>query len=733
MIRQYRTLPSYLPKKSFYIFFVLDTQAEIALTPNPIVNITEQSVQPVEIKMKIPFIPVKTAGIIPNKMNLHTTLIPQGYGRIPLHSPMVFQRPLHPYTHAPIFRRPVPYRRPPQGHMHHQYAAAASTQHNYIIKKPFYRPPPQRPLMMAPQYHRPMVKPRIPMQHAATSIKTFHFTLAPHNLPLKLRKVPSSTSTTTTTTTTSPPPPTQPTKVTPADIKPSPPILPSDVIVLNAQDTLNIPVAVNTGFNPHSVVVEGGFKPIIASKISEPTAQDRSSIVDENDEEEEVITKNEDVENPSKEVPDEIVDKTEESIIADLASEIVSAIAEDERKENPFQGQQPETFEPMFIPSPPDRRNGSNTKKPLPDEGLAPPISPLHHRNSPQTNRKNVHQYSIIRPRPGLVRRPLYPNNIIPPFRIRGSPTFRYQQNEEALEDEMAMAADRMDSYYLPPGDTSVSPGVVVTYDGKSVTDAGLAAPLGIKSTRVPMGTADFIRGTPQFVPYRGEIPPPVPDVISPENIPQLRKQNQQLAHSLPEQFKHQNDAFPDPPPIKSTQLALVQSDELNYEGSEIKEVTALNKTNKTKKHAVKKTSNSKEDEEEMMSTVDDRWPFLTKEENVNEEENKNPTTEIKYSTTVTESNANNKRERRSAHHEPEHEEHKNPTTEIKDSTTVTESNANNKRERRSAHHEPDHEEHNYKHKEHDRSQNEARSAAETYNMISSVILSTALIVTFYL
>jgi hypothetical protein len=430
------------------------------------------------------------------------------------------------------------------------------------------------------------------------------------------------------------------------------PILPSDITVLGPNDS-HIPVAVNTGFNPHSVVVEGGFKPIINSKSAE--AEDRSTVVDE---ELEIIT----------EKPDAGTNKPGEATVK-LDLEVVVATGDEDRKDNPFQGQQPETFEPMFIPSPPDRnaaQNGSNVKKPILAEELTPPVAHLNHHHSLEPNRKNGQPIVMIHQRPGLVRRPLFPNNIMPPFRIPvrgGSPTFRYQQSDDYTEDETPMAAERMDSY-ISPADGSIPSGVVVTYDGKSVASSISLAPAAIKDIRHPSGTADLIRATPQFAPFRGEIPPPVPNVISPENIPQLSKENQQQAQTLPEEFKQQTNAFPKPSPTERTQLILVQqdNDELQPEGSEIKEIIAANKRHKPKKQAIKKAASSKE-EGEIMSTVDDRWPFSTNQENEQQTEESTATTAVppegfrlkQLADGSPKSKPIQQRVKRLAHHEPGH------------------------------------------------------------------------------
>lgn len=606
------------------------------------VNVPSDKVQtPVKVQAKVPVIPV---------INLRTTLIPQGYGRIPVYPHMVFQRPMQPYSFMSHLNSPVPYRgfnRPPVGMYRAPYATASSNQHNYIIKKPFYRPAPARPIIMPPQFLHPMGKTHIPLQQSSSSTKSQHFTQAPPSQPLKLRKVSTTTSTSTTT-------PllvsTQAPSLAVSDdatIKPSPPLRPSEVVVLNSQDS-HTPIAVNTGFNPHSVVVEGGFKPIITS--NNVGAQDRSA---EDNETQEIKKKPEAGEN-----------KTEEAVIAAVGPEVVEVVAVEERNDNPFQGQEPETFEPMFIPSPPDRNAARNaSKKPILAEELTPPVAHVN-RQSMQPHRRNGHPFMVIRPRPGLVTRPLFPNNILPPFRIPirgGSPTFRYQQSDGDTEDETPMAAERMDSY-LSPGDSSITPSVVVTYDGKSVTSSIPLAPVAIQNIRHPAGTADLIRGTPQFAPFQGEIPPPVPDLISPENIPQLSKENQQQAQTLPDMFKYQNNAFPHPPPIERTQLLLVEQDseEVSADSSQIKEIVAVSKGNKSKKQISKKVASPKE-EDEIMSTVDDRWPFSDNQENEQHTEENITTMATPEETTLNQtahessSKTGKQREKRSAHHEPGH------------------------------------------------------------------------------
>lgn len=80
------------------------------------------------------------------------------------------------------------------------------------------------------------------------------------------------------------------------------------------------------GFNPNSIVIEGGFKPIIPTPDTQNVAQDRMS----------------------EDSEDYIEQELKEINVVSSESE---KIAEDHSK-NPFEGKQPELFEPIFIPSP---------------------------------------------------------------------------------------------------------------------------------------------------------------------------------------------------------------------------------------------------------------------------------------------------------------------------------------------------------------------------------------------
>ncbi|XP_001657668.2 protein Skeletor, isoforms B/C isoform X1 [Aedes aegypti] len=96
----------------------------------------------------------------------------------------------------------------------------------------------------------------------------------------------------------------------------------------------------------------------------------------------------------------------------------------------------------------------------------------------------------------------------------------------EEGEDKMAMPDDRVDSYYLPPETQNVvkvyPEGSVVSYDGKAVLDVSLLnSPSNVRHEAIKSvsKTEQFIRDTPQFGPFRGEIPP-ISDYVAPDSHP---------------------------------------------------------------------------------------------------------------------------------------------------------------------------------------------------------------------
>ncbi|OAD56535.1 Protein Skeletor, isoforms D/E [Eufriesea mexicana] len=190
----------------------------------------------------------------------------------------------------------------------------------------------------------------------------------------------------------------------------------------------------NTGFNPDSIVIESGFKPIIRSvEKSEDVAQRRIS---------------------------ERIEEEEEP-----------RVQETNRK--PI-----DNFEPVFIPSPP-----------------VPTVATIKKSKKKTTNAK---------PRPS-----------------------------EA--DDMEMAADRVNAYYLPPHPSSLSnepppspspsAEVLITFDGKMLKDSSLVRSIsGIEEHSKSKLSSDILSRTPQFGKFKGELPPPIPGEAIRSDHSQLEK-----------------------------------------------------------------------------------------------------------------------------------------------------------------------------------------------------------------
>lgn len=206
------------------------------------------------------------------------------------------------------------------------------------------------------------------------------------------------------------------------------------------------------GFKADSVIVEGGFKPIVRRRN------------DEEEEEELMVTSNRRSDDNA-----ELNEQSEEGDALFVNQDVPTAV-----------------FEPMFIPSPRDNVN----KKLLQKERLTGDLIDME---------------------------------------------------VEEGDDKMAMAAERVDAYYLPPDMPHTPPhlsaypeGSVVTYDGKAVLDTSLVNSLPLQlpsftshnsnnnnpylsSVGHLSKTQQLIRNTPQFVPFRGEIPPIGQDIAPPE------------------------------------------------------------------------------------------------------------------------------------------------------------------------------------------------------------------------
>lgn len=163
-----------------------------------------------------------------------------------------------------------------------------------------------------------------------------------------------------------------------------------------------------------------------------------------------------------------------------------------------------QTFEPMFIPSPLDN----------------------------SVNKKN-HSSKISKRRFQIPKKS-------PPNMIVIVKEGRSNNQDEVLSDDgdpMVMAAERIQSYYLPPDgrktkpvgkarkatSIDIPPGQVITYDGKTVSGTSLAAPVSAPNRFAERSSqANRLRLSPQFGPFRGEKPPLNPSNVKIASIPQL-------------------------------------------------------------------------------------------------------------------------------------------------------------------------------------------------------------------
>lgn len=216
----------------------------------------------------------------------------------------------------------------------------------------------------------------------------------------------------------------------------------------NTVQSAAIKPARNTGFDPDSIVIESGFKPIIRN-FERDTSVGRSQ----------------ELANFPTQPEDYPMDEPDKQNTNDGAYDIGE-----------------EAFEPMFVPSPLDR---NSAKK----------------------------------------------QHILKKFRKIQS--VRRKTRLDDLDD-MEMAADRLDSYYLPP--TGSGPkfnnkkieenqrkSTLVTFDGKLIEDTSLARSIPrVEENKKPRSrlTSELLSQTPQFGKFKGELPPPIPGEVRIDNPP---------------------------------------------------------------------------------------------------------------------------------------------------------------------------------------------------------------------
>ncbi|KAL0861185.1 hypothetical protein ABMA27_009668 [Loxostege sticticalis] len=249
----------------------------------------------------------------------------------------------------------------------------------------------------------------------------------------------------------------------------------SDFMGESVENSTFVP-AVNTGFKPDSIVIESGFKPIIREPLM--AAEDR--ITDDGDG------------SANRREDTDVEEDYEES-----PQYINHAYPSDKITE---------TFEPMFIPSPEDHL--------IATEDRTKEIFPSNHAKED-------------RPHPVYVKTENELNAL-----------FGKKNMEKEVPSDMIMESNKVSPQYLPPdpklpkepSQKLTSPThTFTTYDGKIVSAATLTSISDAKpnvnknlfSSKLP-ANSELLLKTPQFGPFKGEIPPIVGAQISTDTAKEL-------------------------------------------------------------------------------------------------------------------------------------------------------------------------------------------------------------------
>ncbi|XP_017001355.2 protein Skeletor, isoforms B/C isoform X1 [Drosophila takahashii] len=290
--------------------------------------------------------------------------------------------------------------------------------------------------------------------------------------------------------------------------------------------------AVNQGFKPDTVIVESGFRPIM--RTDGTGVQLPKEII------EQVANRRED---PGTEI-DEVMETDTLFLTAQQG------------------GSETQSFEPMFIPSPLDSTNASkilrvNVKEVSPTaSALRLPSAALEHAlPSASELRKptldelfgeelNEEELELESLPQGDDEEETTKNSATATTKEIPSTTTKKPKETELLEDlfgpdeediyadelelemddRVAAAAERIDTYYLPPDNrkvphASLPSGALYTFDGKSVVDSSLVLPPkldaagnggGVQQRHAQYGLTpleQLVRTTPQFGIFRGELP----------------------------------------------------------------------------------------------------------------------------------------------------------------------------------------------------------------------------------
>ncbi|XP_028028127.1 protein Skeletor, isoforms D/E isoform X2 [Bombyx mandarina] len=239
-------------------------------------------------------------------------------------------------------------------------------------------------------------------------------------------------------------------------------VMKSSDFIGESVDSSTLPPAMNTGFKPDSIVVESGFKPIIREPLM--AGEDRIAEYDGNSNRREDTNVEEDYEESPQPVANHKV-----------PSEKMT-----------------ETFEPMFIPSPPDHL--------LPTNDRTKEVFPKNHAKED-------------RPHPVYVKKESELNAL-----------FGKKNMAKDVPTDMVMESNRVSPHYLPPDPKlpkehsqklSMNEQTFTTYDGKTVSADTLTSVPNLNKTTTKFSAklpanSELLLKTPQFGPFKGEIPPPV-------------------------------------------------------------------------------------------------------------------------------------------------------------------------------------------------------------------------------
>ncbi|XP_043652121.1 protein Skeletor, isoforms D/E isoform X1 [Drosophila teissieri] len=291
--------------------------------------------------------------------------------------------------------------------------------------------------------------------------------------------------------------------------------------------------AVNQGFKPDTVIVESGFRPIV--RTDGTGVQLPKEIIDQ------VAHRRED---PGTEI-DEVMETDTLFLTAQQG------------------GSETQSFEPMFIPSPLDSTNAtkvlrvnvkevsptasalrlpsaalehalpsaSELRKPTLDELFGDDLNEEELEMEPMPEADDVEPLEETTKKDAVTTTQDIPRNTTKKLDSALLEDLFGPDEEEMYADELeldmddrvAAAAERIDTYYLPPDNrkiphTQLPSGALYTFDGKSVVDSSLVLPPkldapdngGVHQRHAQYGLTpleQLVRTTPQFGVYRGELP----------------------------------------------------------------------------------------------------------------------------------------------------------------------------------------------------------------------------------